>query len=283
MGGPAPALTTGKLAPGPVLALLVAGGMLSVAVLGDLLAPHGPRALVGPPLSPPGPGFPLGTDELGQDLWSLWCHGTRNSLYLGLSVGLASTASATAVALLSAGPEPAGRALAAFTEVAAALPPFFSAMLLVAFLGPGLPSLTVGLTCASWAAFARVLRTQVRLELQREYVLAARALGAEEFRVVCRHVLPGLAPLLWTKFLLTVRWSILMEATLGLVGVSDPLRASWGAVLGSAFAYPLLFTGPTWLWWAGPPVVSVAVLTWSLAVLGEHLERALDPRTRAFP
>ncbi|MCS7234963.1 MAG: ABC transporter permease [Armatimonadota bacterium] len=261
-------------------ALAVLAATLAVAALSGVLAPRDPRAMEGPPLTPPRPGLPFGTDDLGRDLWSLWCHGTRTSLQLGMSVALLSTTAAVLVGVTGSLPNFAARLLDGLARVVVAVPSFFLAVLLVSLLGPSTASLAASLAASSWAAFSRVVHTQVRLELRRDYVWAARALGATEVWVLRRHVLPALVPLAWSKFVLTVRWAVLMEATLGLVGLSDPVRPSWGAVLGSAFAYPLLFTGRVWLWWAGPPAASVLLLTWALVVLGEGLEAELDPRTR---
>lgn len=272
-------MTSRRLPALQLAALAVLAAALAVAALCGVLAPQHPRAVAGPPLSPPGPGLPFGTDDLGRDLWSLWCHGTRTSLQLGVSVGLASTAAAVLVGVTGSLPNRTVRLLDGLAGVVMAVPSFFLAVLLVSLLGPSTVSLTASLAASSWAAFSRVVRTQVRLELRREYVWAARALGATEAWVLRRHVLPAVVPLAWSKFVLTVRWAVLMEATLGLVGLSDPVRPSWGAVLGSAFAYPLLFTGRVWLWWAGPPAASVLLLTWALVVLGEGLEAELDPRS----
>lgn len=250
-------------------ALLVLAALVGVAVLAGVLASYAPREVAGPPLATPGPRLPLGTDELGRDLWSLWIYGTRTSLLLGASVGLLSTAAAAAAGIASAGTHVFARIVSAFTELVAAIPVFLLLVLTMALTGPSLGALVLALSTCGWAVFARVVRVQTRVELQRDFVAASQALGATPVWVLRRHVLPQLAPLLWTKFLLTVRWAVVVEATLGIVGLSDPVRPSWGSVLGSAFSYPLLFAGDVWLRWAGPPALSVALLTWSCTAVGE--------------
>jgi len=254
-------------------ASLVLAGLLGVALLAEVLAPYGPREVAGPPLAAPGPRLPFGTDELGRDLWSLWLYGTRTSLLLGASVGLLSTAAAAGAGIFSAGTDVFARLVSALTELVAAIPVFLLLVLAVALTGPSLGALVLALSACGWAVFARVLRVQARGELRRDFVVASRALGAKHAWVLRKHVLPQLAPLLWTKFLLTVRWAVLVEATLGIIGLSDPVRPSWGSVLGSGFSYPLLFAGDAWLRWTGPPALSVALLTWSCTVVGELARR----------
>jgi ABC-type dipeptide/oligopeptide/nickel transport system permease subunit len=125
------------------------------------------------------------------------------------------------------------------------------------------------------------VRTQALVALQRDHVAAARTLGASGGRILRTCLLPEILPVLWTKFLLTVRWAILTEAALALMGLGDPTRISWGTMLNGAFAYPLLFVGNAWLWWALPPALAIAVVTLALSVIGRDFETWLNPAARA--
>jgi ABC-type dipeptide/oligopeptide/nickel transport system permease subunit len=219
----------------------------------------------------------LGTNALGQDLLSQWLSGARTSLSIGVGVAAVSTALSGAggilaeVGGLSRGP------VLVLTDGLLAIPHLPLIILIVSLVGPGWPTLVAVLALVGWPAYARVVRAQVQSLLRREFVEAARAAGATTARIVRTCVLPEIAPLLWTKFLLTMRWAILMEATLALLGLSDPARVSWGTVLSDAFAYPLLFVGNAWLWWALPPALSIAALTLALAMLGHDFETWLNP------
>lgn len=265
---------------GTLPALLGLGGLLLAALLAGTLSPYPPRAMVAAPLTPPGPGHPLGTNDLGQDLWSQWLHGARASLLVGFAVAACSTIVSGGVGLLSV-TWPAGRpTLLALTDALLALPHLPLVVLVLALLGPGLWHLVAALAVVAWPAFARVVRAQALSAAQRDYVAAARALGAGPWRILRTCLLPEVAPTLWTKFLLTVRWAILMEAALALMGLGDPNAPSWGTVLHGAFSYSLLFLGSTWLWWAMPPALGVAAVTLLLSVLGADFEGWLNPASR---
>jgi ABC-type dipeptide/oligopeptide/nickel transport system permease subunit len=247
------------------------------ALFGGWITPYPPRAASGPPIDAPSELHRLGTNDLGQDLLSLLLHGTRASLAIGVFTALASTALSASVGIGSVLFRRASPALLAVTDALLAIPHLPLIVLVVALLGSG-PARVIGVLAAlSWPAFARVVRAQTLGAVRADYVEAARALGAGDGRIARTCLVPEVMPLLWTKFLLTVRWAILMEATLALMGLGDPAQVSWGSILHSAFNYPLLFSGSAWLWWALPPAGAVAVITLALSVLGQDFDAWLNP------
>jgi ABC-type dipeptide/oligopeptide/nickel transport system permease subunit len=251
-----------------------------LAALAGVVAPHDPRAISGAILARPSVAHPLGTNDLGQDLLSAWLHGARISLAVGFGAALLSTALSGAIGILSVTARSVRPVLIGATDVVLAIPNLPLLVLATALMGPGTWRLVLLLAVVSWPAYARVVRAQTLVAVQRDYVLAARALGATEGRIVCRCLLPEVLPLLWTKFLLTTRWAILMEAVLALMGLADPTRASWGLTLSGAFAFPLLFVGDAWLWWALPPAVAIAAVTLALSAIGQDFELWLNPAAR---
>ncbi len=257
------------------LALVVA-----LALAAPLLAPHDPLKTVGDPAAPPGDRFRLGTNVLGQDLLSLLLYGARTSLLVGfLAAGLSTALSAAAG--VAAGLWSRGRGLVtALVDLFLAIPAVPLVVLLAVFLGPGFWPLVAALVAVGWAAFARIVHAQVAVTIRKDYVEAAWALGATPGRVIHTSILPEIAPILYTKFLLTVRWAVLMEATLGLLGLGDPGRVSWGLVLHQAFAYPLLFVTDAWLWWAGPPALAIVATSLGLMAIGQDLDLWLNPASR---
>lgn len=255
-------------------------GVVLAALLAGTLAPHDPHAPSGTPIEAPSVQHRLGTNDLGQDLLSLWLHGARVSLTVGFLVAAFSTAASGMVGLLSVTWRAGRMPLLALTDGLLAIPHLPIIVLIVALLGPGIAHLIAALALLGWPAYARVIRAQGLVAAQRDYVDAARALGASGGRILRTCLLPDILPLLWTKFLLTVRWAILMEATLALLGLGDPGKISWGAMLNSAFTYPLLFIGDTWLWWALPPALSIAAITLALAIIGQDFETWLNPAAR---
>ncbi len=254
--------------------------LIFLALAAPLLSPEEPGRIAGDPAAPPDPRFWLGTNALGQDLFSHLLYGARTSLLVGFLAACLSTGLSALVGI-SAGMWQQGQGmLMALVDLFLALPQVPLIVLLVVFWGPGFWPLVGTLALIGWAAFARVVRAQVSVTLRREYVEAARALGATEGRVLRAIVLTEVAPLLFTKFLLTVRWAVLMEATLGLLGLADPGRVSWGLVLHQAFGYPLLFLTDAWIWWVVPPAMGIVLVTVALMAVGQDVDLWLNPATR---
>ncbi len=254
--------------------------LILLALAAPLLSPEEPGRIAGDPAARPGARFWLGTNALGQDLFSHLLYGARTSLLVGFLAACLSTGLSAAVGI-SAGMWRQGQGmLMALVDLFLALPQVPLIVLLVVFWGPGFWPLVGTLALIGWAAFARVVRAQVSVTLRKEYVEAARALGATEGRVLRAIVLTEVAPILFTKFLLTVRWAVLMEATLGLLGLADPGRVSWGLVLHQAFGYPLLFLTDAWIWWVVPPAMGIVLVTVALMAVGQDVDLWLNPATR---
>jgi ABC-type dipeptide/oligopeptide/nickel transport system permease subunit len=262
------------------VAVLVLCVTVLVALLAGVIAPSSPHASSGDPIQPPSQAHRLGTNDLGQDLLSLLLHGARLSLIVGFLAALISTVLSGAVGVLSVLWRRGRLLLLAITDGLMAIPHLPVLVLVVALLGPGIVHLIAAMALLGWPAFARVVRSQVTGAVQREYVEAARAQGASDARVFRTCLLPEILPVLWTKFLLTVRWAILMEAVLALMGLGDPTQVSWGTILQTAFAYPLLFAGRAWLWWAFPPALAIAAITIALSAIGQDFEAWLNPGPR---
>jgi ABC-type dipeptide/oligopeptide/nickel transport system permease subunit len=242
-----------------VLLLLAA----ATAVCGPAFAPYDPALPSGPPLAPPGPGHLLGTNDVGQDVFSGWLWAGRASLAVGAAVALISTALAWTVGIAAGLSRRAEWLLMPLADLLLALPPLPLYMLVVALAGPSQTSLVLTLGLLSWPAFARVVRAEVLALRAQAFVEAARALGAGPWRIARTHLLPATLALLPAKLVVTVRLALLGEATLAFLGLGDPTVNSWGTMLGWAFNDPLLFDRGAWAWWAGPPALSIA-----LAVLG---------------
>lgn len=255
-------------------AMLTLGVLGATAVFAGPLAPYAAHSISGVPLEPPSARHRLGTNDLGQDLLSLLVHGARWSLAAG---ALISTALSGVLGVVAALPHPGRLPVLVLTDALLAIPHLPVIVLIVALVGPSPAHLIGALAVLSWPAFARVVRSTVLAVLGRDYVEATSALGASDLRILRTCVLPEVLPVLWTKFVLTMRWAILMEATLALMGLGDPGGISWGITLQTAFAYPLLFTGTAWMWWALPPALAIAIVTLALAAVGRDFDLWLNP------
>jgi peptide/nickel transport system permease protein len=265
---------------------LVAGAALLTvfavaAVLAPLLAPHNPLAVVDAStpvaLQAPSLRHPLGTDALGRDVLARVLFGGRVSLAVGVGVELIVAALGGAIGLLAGY---YGGALDAtlmrLTDVVMAFPSLVLAIGLIAvFEAPGLANVFVVLILLGWTTIARVVRGSVLTLKSRDYVQAARAIGARDRTILLRHILPNaLGPLL-VAATLGVGGNMVAEAGLSFLGLgSQPPTISWGAML--ADGQSDLMTAP---WAAVFPGLALLLAVLGVNLVGDGLRDLLDPRT----
>ena len=262
----------GRVSHGAVVGGCMLAALLAVAVLGRSAAPYDPDQVSGAVYQPPSHLHLLGTNDLGQDILSEVVAGARSSLGVGASVATLSTALAWMIGVLG-GIMPRGDLLAPVGDLLLAVPALPLLVLLTAYVGPSGTGMVITMSALSWPAFARVIRAQVLSTKERGYVVAASAMGSGLFRIMTRHILPETVPIIVTKFVLTMRWAVLIDANLAFLGLADPGTASWGNMLNHAFRDPLLFTRRAWLWSAGPPALAIAVVVVTLAFVAQLTER----------
>jgi peptide/nickel transport system permease protein len=264
------------LSAGALLALLVT----LAALLAPLLSPRDPLRLdpagldaLGAP-RPPGPQFPLGTDSRGRDQLSRLLHGARISLAIGLAASAVATAVGTLLGLVAGYfGGAADTALMRLTDIFMAFPALLLAIALAAVLRQSVGSVILVVSLVNWTGIARVVRGEVLSLRERLYVEAAHALGATHGRVLGRHILPHLAPLLLVLASLNVAGIVLLDAGLGYLGIGVPPPApSWGSML--AEGQKFYRTAP---WLALWPGLAVLVTVTAFNLLAAGLRRALDP------
>ncbi len=228
-------------------------------------------------LQPPGPRHLLGTDELGRDVLARIIFGSRASLEAGIiSVGLGIAAG---LPLGLAAGFYRGRlddVLMRLTDAMLSFPQLILALAVAAVLGPGLVKAMIAIAVVLMPVFMRLMRAQVLTEREREYVDAARAMGAADRRIIWRHVLPNsLAPIV-VQGSLNVAGAIITEATLSFLGLgTQPPTPSWGSMLNAAQQY--LSQAPYLSFWPG---VAIAVTVFAVNVAGDGIREIWDPRTR---
>lgn len=250
-----------------------------MAVLADWIAPYNPYELVGPPYTPPNERFILGTNDIGQDIFSEFIYGSRISLYVGLTAPLISSVVGTVLGLLSG-------YLGGFVDelvvgavdVMLALPSLPLIIILAAYLGPSLNNIIIVLAVFGWPGFTRIVRSQVLSLRERPYVEAARAAGAGSLRIMFRHILPHVVPLVIAHVILSATSAILTEAGLSFLGLGDPTAKSWGQILRRAQVGHALHQG-LWLW-VFVPGLAIALLGAGFTLLGIAIEERVNPRLR---
>jgi peptide/nickel transport system permease protein len=264
--------------------LAVAGVVLLAAfVIGGVaapwLAPSNPAAIDLPHrLESPSAAHWAGTDELGRDTLSRLLWGARISLTVSTAVVAVSLSVGLAIGGLAG--YLGGWIDTALTTVAMntflALPGVLLAIAFAAFLGPGFSNLVLALAIGGWAGYARLVRAQVLSVRDREYVDAARSLGAGGLRIFVHHILPNILQPVLVQAAIGMAGVILAEATLSFLGLGIPAPApSWGAMLNEARSH--LFDSPHLVIF---PAVAVAGAVLGFNFLGDALRDRLDPRTR---
>jgi peptide/nickel transport system permease protein len=256
----------------------VMGLAVLVALAAPLVAPYDPLAQnLGNALAAPGRAHLLGTDNVGRDVLSRVIWGARVSLLAGfVSVALAVLAgSLLGLAAGYSGGRMDGLVMRVMDAVLS-FPPLVLALALGAVLGAGLTGVLLALGVVYTPAFARLMRGQVLTIAARDYVDAARALGASGWRVAARHVVPNAINPIIVQASLSVAFAILAEASLSFLGLGiQPPEASWGSMINAGRGY--LQQAP---WIVFGPGAALFVTVVGLNFVGDAVRDALDPRTR---
>ena len=265
--------------PSAAIGLTVLVTIILVALLAPLIAPYGLHDEVGPVFGHPSWSHPLGLDDGGVDMVTLLMWGARISLVVGFAATLVSMLVGGAVGVLAGY---FGRwvdvVLMRITDYFIAIPDVPLMIVVAAIWGPSLFHIVMVIGLLLWTSTARVIRAQVKSVRERVYVQRARSIGAGHIRIIFRHVLPQIAPLLIANTVLTIAVAIFDETALSFLGLGDPSRISLGKVIQNAFQRTAVSSGA---WWAiVPPGALVAILILSCSLIGQALEDALNPRLR---
>lgn len=260
-----------------LLALVVLALIVFTAIFGPILYPTDPFDMVWAPFSPPGAeGFLLGTDYLGRDLLAMVINGAKVSLLIGLAAALVSIFIGVSVGAL------AGyyrgwveEVLMRITEFFQVLPTLLFSMVIVALFGASLPMITLAIGIVSWTAVARITRSEFLRIRELEYVMAARASGVSNRKLMFGVILPNALPPIIVQSALMVGSAILFEAGLSFLGLTDPNVVSWGQIIGSNRQY-ILDAGYT----VTIPGLAIFITVLAISLVGDGLNDALNPKLR---
>lgn len=264
-----------------LIGLILLGGFLILALFAPAIAPHDPKTLF-EPLLPPSLWHPLGTDDIGHDLFSELCYGARFSLSISLLSALFSTTMGTILGLLAGYDERSGYLVMRVVDVFLAVPRFPLIVLMAAFLQPGAGTLLLFFTLFGWPRVARLVRAQVLGERNKGYVEAAHLIGARHRRIVFRHLLPSAVPIALPRFIGEFQHVIVAESGLSFLGLGNPLVKSWGLMLSFAFRYPTIYITDLWVRWALPPGLCITLVVLALALVSFALETWVNPKLRTW-
>ncbi len=249
------------------------------ALLAPWLAPQDPARIDLPTrLTPPSRAHWLGADELGRDILSRVLYGARISMLVGASVVLVSLTLGLIIGSIAG--YYGGRLDRFFNVVVMnaflSFPGILLAIAFVAFLGPGIFNLVLALSLGGWVGYARLVRGQVLATREREFVEAARALGASNLRIIVRHILPNIIQPVIVQAAIGMAGAVLAEATMSFLGLGvPPPTASWGSMLNDGRSH--LVDAPHLVLF---PAAAVMLAVLSFNFVGDALRDYLDPRAR---
>jgi peptide/nickel transport system permease protein len=255
--------------------LVIIAAYAFAAIAAPWITPHPPLAIGDEPFLSPSLAHPLGTDDAARDLFSRVVYGARISLLVaGASVGLALVVGGTVGLCAGYFGRWVDATVGRVTDVMFALPEIVLALVVLAVLGPSLWHIALAIGVVYTPIFVRVCRGEVMRVTRQPHIEAARALGLSHVRIMFRHVLPNVMPALIVQTTLSLAFAILAEAALSFLGLSGETDApSWGLMLqrGKDFMH----LSPWIAIWPGV-AITLAVLSFNL--IGDGLQRALDPR-----
>lgn len=261
------------------IGLLVIAGLILLALLAPLLARHDPIRidLVGQ-LQPPSSEHWMGTDIQGRDVWARLVYGARVSLAVGLiSQSIALSLGLTFGLIAGYYGRWADDLIMRLADITLAFPTLLLLIAMVAALEPSLVVVFVTVGVVGWAGMARLVRGQVLVVRQLEYVHSARALGAPDRRILVRHVLPNVIAPVVIAATLGMAGAIMAEAALSFLGLGvQPPTPSWGAMIADGRDLGQLRTSP---WTSVFPGLAIGITVLGFNLLGDALRDALDPRS----
>ncbi|NMB85463.1 MAG: ABC transporter permease [Methanothrix sp.] len=260
----------------PVLSgLLLLAFFLILAIFAPFIAPFHPWE-PGRPFLPPNWEHPLGTNDIGQDIFSELVYGTRISLFVGFLAAFISIVIGTLVGLFSGYMRGAvDEVLMGLTDIILVIPALPLMIILAAHTSPSIWNIILVVGLLWWCSTARVVRSRVLQLREMPFVEAVRSLGAGDLYIVFRHVLPNTLQVILAKFILAVAGAMLTEASLSFLGLGDPLQKSWGMMLNYAFSRGGFING--YWWWYLPPGICISLAVLSFVLIGFGLEE-LDRR-----
>jgi peptide/nickel transport system permease protein len=269
--------------PTAVFGLMIVVAVVMLAVAAPLIAPFNPDeqmfdglTLEGAPMPPGGP-FLLGTDTLGRDLFSRLLYGARTSLIIGLVANGIAVAIGLFIGIVAGYLRGLpSNILMRFTDLMMAFPALLLAIVLAALLKPSLWIVAMVIALVNWVQVARIVYTETRGLVERDFIMAQRSLGAGHGRILFIHILPHLVPTAIVWGTLGIATTVLLEATLSFLGIGvQPPEPSWGNIIFESQSY---FQAAPWLVFFPGLVILMTALAFNL--VGDALRDILDPTQR---
>jgi len=259
------------------LSIIVLCTYIGIALAAPLIAPLGPTAITGKPLEPPWEGHIFGTNDVGQDIFAQLVFGARITLLFGFCSALLSVLVSTSVGIVigyygGLVDEIVSRVIDIFMPI----PIFPLLIVLTTFFSPGILQISILMGILGSIYGIRIIRAQVLSVSRTYFVEGARAIGASDFHIMSRHILPNVMPVVMVKFVSQSQHLLVMGVGLSFIGLWDTTTIDWGTMIQNAYSQGGLALG-LW-WWILPPGIAVVGISLALAMIGYSFEEQFNPR-----
>lgn len=257
---------------------IIVGLVVLVGLLAPVLAPYDPNLMdISARLQGPSSAHPFGTDEMGRDILSRVMYGARISIAVGVIIVAVSAAIGVVLGSLSGyfGGK-IDQAVMAVTDMILAFPSMVLALALTAAMGPGLLNTMLAVIIVRIPMYTRLMRGQVLVQKEQQYVRAARTFGEKPFWIVARHIVPNCLTPLMVQMTLGIGDAILIASSMSFIGLgAQPPTPEWGAMISTARVYAI----DQW-WYAAFPGLSILITIMGFNLIGDGIRDILDPRSR---
>jgi len=258
--------------------LIISIFIIFIAILAPLIAPRDyAQTDLKHRLEPPSIDFPFGTDELGRCIFSRVIYGSRIALWVGILVVLVEALIGVTLGIIAGYWEGwIDRAISFLSDSIWALPPIVLALGVVTVIGPGISQVVTAIAIVSWPPFTRVSRAKVLSIKNREFVIAAKAVGESDISIITRYILPNITPSILVLATLTLPTAILSTTALSFLGFgAQPPTPDWGDMIAKGMGY--LQIAP---WISTFPGIFLVITSLGFNLLGDGLRDLIDPRLR---
>ncbi len=270
--------------PQAILGTTMLALIIFVAIFAPLIAPYDPyqRLRVQPSdlFAPPDMQHLLGRDDAGKDILSQLIYGTRVSLTVGFAASLVSMGIGTSIGLIAGYyGGTVGNLLMRVVDFLMVVPDLPLMLVIIAVWGRGLFNIILVIGLLGWTYTARLVRSQTLSIKERQFILRTKSIGASNTRIILRHILPQVLPLIVAQTVLDISASILAESSLSFLGLGDPNLVSWGSMLNFALDRGAV-SRQAW-WFLLPPGFAILWVSLALILIGNSLEDIVNPRIKS--
>ncbi len=261
----------------------VAFAILTINIIFAIISLFLPKSYYSTPICdsfvPPCLTHPLGSDDLGMDIFFQIIHGSLISLIIGFTTALLSGLGGSILGILAA--YKGGKydsIIMGVCDVLTALPHLPFIIVLSVFIGPGINTIILVISVLSWVGPAKMIRAKVLILKHEKYIIAAKSYGANFLYLTFVHFLPQVFSMIAVSMFKTASHAIIAEASLSFLGLGDPTSKSWGLLLNHAITFDGIYFTNYWKWWITSPLVMLILLILALSFFARDLEKILNKK-----